>query len=102
MTPLHPLASGSAVPLGPVEPPPPGSDLPAHVLSLARMIARDCSAPGEYTIKLTIPDRPGQPALMQTARLDVIREASAARNYTNKGPWGVPLKPQSPPTKVGE
>ena len=54
-------------------------DLPPHVLRLARMIARDCATPGEYVIHLTIPDLPREPATIQTAKLDVIRDATAER-----------------------
>jgi hypothetical protein len=55
------------------------ADLPPHILRLARMIARDCAAPGQYVIHLTIPDRPRAPATIQTARVDVIRDAVAER-----------------------
>ena len=54
--------------------PAPVTDLPAHIVRLARAIARDCAAPGEYVIRLTVPDYPGQAVTMQTARIEVIRE----------------------------
>ncbi len=54
-------------------------DLPPHVLRLARMIARDCAVPGDYTINLNIPDRPREPATIQIARKDVLREGKAER-----------------------
>ena len=55
------------------------NDLPPHIVRLARMIARDCAAPGVYVIHLTISDRPRVPILIQTARLDVILYAMAER-----------------------
>lgn len=57
----------------------PPADLPPHILSAARMIARDCVAPGEYLVRLVIPAYPSEPVSVQTARLEVIRDAGVTR-----------------------
>lgn len=57
----------------------PPADIPPHIVQLARRIAHDCTAPGEYVIHLTIPDRPREPVTFQTARVDVIKEGKAER-----------------------
>lgn len=53
------------------------NDLPPHIVRLARMIARDCHAPGRYVVNLII--RPGQPMQIETARIETIRQSEAER-----------------------
>jgi hypothetical protein len=69
------VASTLPQPLAPIE----GEDLPQHILRIARMLARDCKSPGDYIVHLTIPDLPHDPVTVQTARMDVIRQATAKR-----------------------
>lgn len=53
------------------------NDLPPHIVRLARMIARDCHAPGRYVVHLII--RPDQPMQIETARVETIRQAEAVK-----------------------
>ncbi len=53
------------------------NDLPPHIVRLARMIARDCATPGRYVVHLVI--TPGQPMQIETARVETIRRAEAAK-----------------------
>lgn len=54
-------------------------DLPPHILQAARMMARDCAAPGEYFVRLVIPAYRAELVSVQTVRVDVIRTAEVAR-----------------------
>lgn len=49
------------------------ADLPPSLVSLVRQIARDCAAPGRYTIVLEVPDHKGRPGLAEISRLERIR-----------------------------
>ena len=62
-------------PTPPQPPPANGDDLPPHVLRLARMVARDCKAPGRYMVELTISPYPGVPAETEISTLSTIRKA---------------------------
>lgn len=53
----------------PIGPP----DLPREMVSLARQIVRDCSAPGRYIIFLDIPTYPNQPKTAVIAKQETIR-----------------------------
>jgi hypothetical protein len=57
------------------------TDLPPHILRLARMMARDCAAPGQYVIHLIIPAYKTESVSIETARVDMIRRAEVARRY---------------------
>lgn len=53
----------------------PDSDLPPHILKLARMLARECCTPGRYHIDLTISSYPAsQPHKASVKRVETIRE----------------------------
>lgn len=71
---LHPMADTSATP--PAEY---NGDLPPHILRLARAMARDCSAPGDYVLMLHIPEYPREAVTMHTMRTETLREISARR-----------------------
>ena len=58
----------------PQPPPDSGQDLPPHVLRLARMVARDCKAPGRYMVELTISPYPGVPVGAEISTLSTIRK----------------------------
>lgn len=48
-------------------------DLPPSLISLVRQIARDCAAPGRYTITLEVPPHRGRPRTAVISRLERIR-----------------------------
>lgn len=52
------------------------TDLPPALLSLFRQVARDCRAPGTYTICLTIPHYPASEMEATISRLETIRIVS--------------------------
>jgi hypothetical protein len=49
------------------------ADLPPALVSLVRQIARDCAAPGRYTITLEVPDHKRRPRTAEISRVERIR-----------------------------
>ncbi len=55
------------------------TDLPPHIVSLARAIARECAAPGHYTIDIIVPCYPREPVGAVIIRTDTIRIMEISR-----------------------
>lgn len=56
-----------------------GADLPPDMLSLARMMARDCRAPGQYVVYLTVPPYPRDPVQVEIKTVSTIRDTVVSR-----------------------
>lgn len=54
-------------------------DLPHDLIRLARRIARDCKAPGTYTITLTVPPYKSRARTAVIARVETIRALELER-----------------------
>ena len=49
------------------------ADLPPHIVSLARAIARDCKQPGHYTVSLDVSPHAGEPLSATITRTERLR-----------------------------
>jgi hypothetical protein len=49
------------------------------MLSLARMMARDCRAPGQYVVYLTVPPYPRDPVQVEIKTVSTIRDTVVSR-----------------------
>ena len=65
----------------PITPSPhhPITDLPPELLSLARMLARDCTTPGRYTVEFTISPYQKHIETAVVSRLETIRQISTQK-----------------------
>lgn len=48
-------------------------DIPAHIISLARLIQRNCPGPGKYQITLNMPAYPNEAMMTEIARVETVR-----------------------------
>jgi|GEM_PF-2351336 len=58
---------------------PPACDLPPDIMSLARMIVRECRAPGQYAINLTVSPYRSEPLQVEILTVSTVRTAELTR-----------------------
>ena len=55
------------------------ADLSPHIISLARMIARDCHAQGSYAVNLIVSPYPSVPLQVEIKQVSTVRAATLER-----------------------
>lgn len=56
-----------------------GSDVPPHLIYLAKQLARECVTPGTYDIRLTVPAHSSTAFAIEIGRYERVRRSSFGR-----------------------